>query len=174
MKPDSKKTKEIMKTLGYKNVMQTPKISKVSVNSGIGAIKDSRDLVEAFSADLALITGQKVSPRKARLSEAGFKIRKGDVVGLGVTLRGPAMWAFLEKLVAVVLPRSKGFWGLDKKSFDGSGNYSLGIKEHTVFPEINPNNVKSIRPLQVTITTTAKSLKETYDYLKILGLPFRE
>lgn len=165
---------KLQEELGLSNVMQVPTIKKVVVNAGIGAIKDSREAIESFVSELADLTGQKPSPRKARLSEAGFKIRKGDIVGYAVTLRGKRMWAFLEKLIRVVLPRTRGFWGLSEESFDGHGNYSLGIREHTVFPEVNPNTVKGIRSLQVTIETSAKDDKSALALLKSLGFPFKK
>ncbi len=166
--------KQLQKELGLTNIMQVPAIKKVVVNAGIGGYKDSREAVESFVAELSALTGQKPSPRKARLSEAGFKIRKGDVVAYTVTLRGSAMWAFLEKLIAVVLPRTRGFWGLADGAFDGHGNYSLGMKEHTVFPEVNPNAVKGIRSLQVTVGTSAGDDKQALALLKSLGFPFKK
>ena len=166
--------KELKKELGLKNIMQVPRILKVVVNAGIGGYKDSREAVESFVAELSALTGQKPSARKARLSEAGFKIRKGDIVGYTVSLRGNTMWAFLDKLTNVVLPRTRGFWGLDSGSFDGNGNYSLGVREHTVFPEVNPNAVKGIRSLQITIGTSAKDDKQALSLLKSLGFPFKK
>lgn len=170
----TKSVPELKKELELGNIMQVPRITKVVVNAGIGSFKDSREAVEAFVSELSALTGQKPSPRKARLSEAGFKIRKGDVVGYCVTLRGSLMWSFLEKLTTIVLPRTRGFWGLDVKGFDGSGNYSLGIKEHTVFPEVNPNAVKGIRSMQISISTSTKSDKEALHLLKSLGFPFKK
>lgn len=165
---------QLQRELGFKNVMQVPAVEKVVVNAGIGGYKDSREAVESFVSELSALTGQKPSPRKARLSEAGFKIRKGDIVAYTVTLRGSAMWAFLEKLIKVVLPRTRGFWGLSDTSFDGHGNYSLGVREHTVFPEVNPNTVKGIRSLQITVGTTAKDDKQALALLKSLGFPFKK
>lgn len=164
----------LKKELSLENVMQVPAVTKIVINTGVGSIKDSKEALEAFVAELTALTGQKPSPRKARLSEAGFKIRKGDTVAYTVTLRGKPMWAFLTKLINVVLPRSRGFWGLSKESFDGQGNYSLGIKEHTVFPEVNPNTVKAIRSLQVTIATNAKDDNRALILLKSLGFPFKK
>ncbi|MFH1295538.1 MAG: 50S ribosomal protein L5 [bacterium] len=169
-----KVVKELQKELKLENAMEVPRITKIVVNAGIGNFKDVREAVESFVAELAGLTGQKPSPRKARLSEAGFKIRKGDIVGYTVTLRGAYMWAFLEKLIRVVLPRTRGFWGLSADSFDGHGNYSLGIREHTVFPEVNPNTVKGIRSLQITVGTSTKDDKEALALLKSLGFPFKK
>ena len=169
-----KAIKELKKELGVKNVMQVPRLTKIVVNAGIGGYKDSREAVESFVAELSALTGQKPSPRKARLSEAGFKIRQGDVVGYMVTLRGSIMWAFLDKLINVVLPRARGFWGMGTDSFDGNGNYSAGIREHTVFPEVNPNAVKGIRSMQITIGTTAKDDSTAQALLKSLGFPFKK
>ncbi len=166
--------KKLQKELGLKNVMEVPAIKKVVVNAGIGGYKDAKEAVESFVAELSSLTGQKPSPRKARLSEAGFKIRKGDVVAYTVTLRGESMWSFMEKLIKVVLPRTRGFWGLSPDSFDGHGNYSLGIREHTVFSEINPNAVKGIRSLQVTVGTSAEDDKKALALLKSLGFPFKK
>ena len=165
---------QLKKELGLANVMQVPVVKKIVINAGIGSIKDSKEALEAFVGELGSLSGQKPSPRKARLSEAGFKIRKGDTVAYTVTLRGKPMWAFLTKLTNIVLPRSRGFWGSSKDSFDGQGNYSLGIKEHTVFPEVNPNTVKAIRSLQITIATNAKDDNRAYTLLKSLGFPFKK
>ena len=165
---------ELVKDLKLDNVMQVPKVNKVVVNAGVGGFREAREALEAFTAELSVLTGQKPTACKARLSEAGFKIRKGDTVGYAVTLRGQIMWSFLEKLVTVVLPRTRGFWGLDPKSFDGSGNYSLGIREHTVFPEVNPNAVNGIRSLQISVNTSTRSDKEALHLLKSLGFPFKK
>lgn len=169
-----KVVKDLQRELGLKNIMEVPRIKKVVINAGIGGYKDSREAVDSFVSELSALSGQKPSPRKARLSEAGFKIRKGDNVAYTVILRGASMWALIEKLIKVVLPRTRGFWGLDASSFDGNGNYSLGIKEHTVFPEVNPNTVKGIRSLQVTIGTTAGDDKRALSLLKSLGFPFKK
>ncbi len=164
----------LQKELGFTNIMQAPRIKKVVINAGIGGYKDSREAVESFVGELTALAGQRPSPRRARLSEAGFKIRKGDVVAYSVTLRGVYMWAFLEKLITVALPRTRGFWGLSETAFDGHGNYSLGVREHTVFPEVNPNAVKGIRSLQVTIETSAGDDKKALALLKSLGFPFKK
>jgi large subunit ribosomal protein L5 len=156
------------------NSMEVPRILKVSVNSGIGSIRDNREAVESFAGDIASFTGQKPYPRKARLSEAGFKVRKNDVVGYAVTLRGDRMWAFLDKLVNVALPRVRDFRGLNTESFDEVGNYSLGIREHVIFPEVNPNNVKGIRSLQVTVVMSGNDKEINLALLRELGFPFKK
>ena len=166
--------KDLMKDLQIKNSMQLPKIQKVVVNAGIGDFRDDKGALETFTTELADITGQKPVERKARLSEAGFKIRKGDVVGLSVTLRGDNMWVFLDKLIGISLPRVKDFRGLNEKAFDKAGNYSIGIKEHAIFPEVNPNTTKGIRHLQVTVVTKAGNAKESEILLRELGFPLRK
>ncbi len=165
---------ELKKDLGLKNVMEVPRINKVVINSGIGEFRDNREAVELFAEELGAITGQKPSPRKARLSESGFKVRKGEVVGYSVTLRADRMWAFIEKLVNVALPRVRDFKGINTTSFDANGNYSLGIKEHAIFPEINPNKIKGIRGLQVTINMKSKDSAHSLALLEKLGFPFKK
>lgn len=161
----------LVKELKLKNIMRVPRIMKVSVNSGIGAFRDNREALDIFVQELADITGQKPYERKARLSEAGFKIKQNDVVGYAVTLRNARMWAFLDKLVSVALPRVRDFRGLSNTAFDNSGNYSLGIREHVIFPEINANTTKGIRGLQVTIVTNSRDITSNKALLKGLGFP---
>ena len=165
---------KLMKDLKYANVMEVPHLQKISVNAGIGEFRENREAVEAFVSELASVTGQKPFPRKARLSEAGFKVRKNDVVGYAVTLRGDRMWAFLDKFISVALPRVRDFRGLSPESFDEVGNYSVGIKEHVIFPEVNPNVVKGIRSLQVTFVMSGKDKKANLVLLRELGFPFRK
>jgi large subunit ribosomal protein L5 len=165
---------KLMKEYNYSNVMEVPHIQKVVINTGIGAFRDNRDALEAFIKELGDIAGQKPYPRKARLSEAGFKVRKGDVVGYAVTLRGDKMWAFLDKLISIAIPRVRDFRGLNTGSFDESGNYSLGIKEHVIFPEVDPNTVKGIRSLQVTVVTNTSDTEENFALLRELGFPFKK
>src|SRR4030042_5150323 len=141
----------IMKDFKLSNVMEVPRIQKVGVNAGIGSFRENREAVHTFVNELTALTGQKPYPRNARLSVAGFKIRKGDTVGFTVTLRGDLMWAFLDKLISVALPRVRDFRGLKETSFDEKGNYSIGISEHVIFPEVNPNTTKGIRSLQITV-----------------------
>jgi large subunit ribosomal protein L5 len=164
----------LMKELGCKNIMQVPSIKKIVVNAGIGDFRGNKEAVEGFVNEFADISGQAPSPRKARKSESGFKIRQGDVVGYAVTLRGARMWAFLDKLINVVIPRVRDFRGLDPKALDKGGNYSIGIKEHTLFPEVNANTTKGVRSLQVTIVTTANNAEESKKLLDLVGLPFKK
>lgn len=165
---------EILKERKLKNVMEVPSIKKIAVNVGIGSFRENREAVESFTQELANICGQKPYPRKAKKSEAGFKIRGGDIVGLAVTLRGDRMWAFLDKLVNIALPRVRDFRGLSNTSFDGNGNYSIGIREHVIFPEIDQNIVKGIRSLQLTMVTNSKNKELNELLLRKLGLPFRK
>ncbi len=173
-----KYTKEILpkltKELGLANIMAVPRIEKISVNSGIGPFRENKEAVEVFSEEMSNITAQKVFARKARKSEAGFKIRKNDIVAFAVTLRGDRMWAFLDKLISIALPRVRDFRGISEESFDENGNYSLGIKEHVIFPEVNPNTTKGIRSLQLTIVFNTKDVEQNRYLLKSLGMPFRK
>lgn len=163
---------KLAKELELKNIMRVPRILKVSINSGIGSFRDNREAVDVFIQELAEITSQKPYERKARMSEAGFKIKQGDVVGLAVTLRGARMWAFLDKLISIALPRVRDFRGLNTKAFDSNGNYSLGIREHVIFPEINANITKGIRGFQVTVVTNSTDVASNRALLKELGFPF--
>jgi large subunit ribosomal protein L5 len=162
------------KDLGIKNVMQMPKIRKIKLNSGIGSFRDNREAVESFVEELKGIAGQAPYMRKAKKSEAGFKIKEGDVVAYAVTLRGSRMWAFLDKLINVALPRVKDFRGVEESSFDKNGNYTLGIREHVIFPEVNQNATKGIRGLQVTIDFGSGDVEKNKYVLKSLGFPFRK
>ena len=154
--------------------IQKKSLEKIVVSMGVGrALGDSKYL-ESAAEDLQVITGQKPAIRVAKKAIAGFKLRAGESVGLVVTLRGKRMWFFFEKLVHIVLPRLRDFHGVSRKSFDGGGNYSLGIEEHTVFPEIDPNKVGKIKGLEVTIVTTAKTDKEGVELLEKLGMPFEK
>ena len=159
--------------LGYTNIMQVPKVSKIVVSSGVGSLKDKKKL-ELVVDRLARITGQAPAPRGAKKSIANFKMRAGDVVGYQVTLRGARQQAFLDKLINIVLPRVKDFRGIAPKSIDEMGNISIGLKEHTVFPETSDEDAKDIFGVAVTIVTTAKNKKEAESYLRHLGLPLRE
>lgn len=159
---------------GLKSNLAVPRVEKVVVNMGIGdAVKDS-SLVEKAAADLAQITGQKPQIRRAKRAVSGFGIRKGDTVGLRVTLRGARMYDFLEKLFKVVLPRLRDFRGVSNKSFDGTGNYTLGIYEHTVFPEIDLGKVEKLRGLELTIVTNAKTPVLAKRLFEELGMPFEK
>lgn len=165
---------KMQKDLKISNVMALPKILKISINSGIGPFRENREAVESFHEELSALSGQKAYPRKARKSEAGFKIRKGDIVGYSVTLRGDKMWAFLDKLINIAIPRVRDFRGLSDESFDDNGNYSLGIKEHVIFPEVNPNTTKGIRSLQLTIGFNTSDVDHNKYLLNSLGMPFRK
>lgn len=164
----------LKKDLGLKNTMEVPRLIKVTVNAGIGDIRENREALESFASDIGLITGQKPNPRKARKSESGFKIRQGETVGYAVTLRGEKMWTFLDKFINVVLPRVRDFKGLNPNSFDGNGNYSVGIREHIIFPEVNPNKIKGIRSLQVNFSIDSQSKEHSLALLEKLGMPFNK
>jgi len=165
---------ELARTLVISNLLAVPRPTRVVVNMGLGRAKDTKGLLAEAQADLARITGQQPNVRRARRDEAGWSLRQGDPIGLAVTLRGEKMWDFLEKLVRVVLPRVRDFHGLEKSSFDGCGNYSIGFEEHTCFPEIDPNEVGVLRGLEVTIVTNAREDEGGYQLLKALGVPFKE
>ena len=166
--------KELMKEGGYTNHMQVPTIKKIVVNVGAGETVTNSGALAEISEMLKLITGQKPVVNRAKKAVSAFKIRQGMEIGVSVTLRGDRMWEFFDKLVNIVLPRTKDFRGLDVKSFDGAGNYSIGIEDHTVFVEIDPNNVTKVRSLQVTIVTTAKNDKEAKMLLDKFGFPFKK
>lgn len=162
-----------MKTHGYKNAMQSPKIQKVIISVGVGSMKD-KNKIKVVEDRLVKITGQKASPRGAKVAIANFKSREGDVVGYQVTLRGARMYDFLERLIHIALPRTKDFRGISKNSADEMGNYSVGIKEHTIFPETADEELKDVFGMSITIVTTAKSRKEVQDFLEYLGFPFKK
>lgn len=164
--------KELSTEFGRTNPMSLPHVLKVVVNMGIGKFKDDKGLIESVKKDISLICGQSPKLGIARKSISNFKVRQGEIVGLSVTLRGDRMWLFLDKLLNIVLPRVRDFKGVSKKSFDGNGNYTFGLKEHTVFPEINPNTVDKIKSLEVTIATSAKNNEEAYSLIAKLGMPF--
>jgi len=164
----------LFKEQQYKSIMQVPKISKVVINMGIGdATQDSKRIDQAV-AELTLITGQRPIVTKAKKSLAVFKLREGMPIGVKVTLRGKKMYDFLERLITVSLPRVRDFHGVSKEAFDGFGNYTLGIKEQIIFPEIDYDKVQKIRGMDVTIVTTAKSNKEGYSLLEKMGMPFKK
>lgn len=158
---------------GYKNRMQVPKILKVVVSTGVGSFKDKAKF-KVVEDRLARITGQKAASRGAKVSVAGFKSRQGDVIGYQVTLRGQRMFDFLDRLIHIALPRTKDFRGISLRAADEMGNYTLGIKEHNVFPETSDEELKDIFGLAVTIVTTAKSKKEVIAFLTFLGFPFKK
>ena len=161
------------KQFGYKSVMQVPRIEKITLNMGLGEAVGDKKILESASADLEAIAGQKPLIRKARKSVAGFKIREGWPIGAKVTLRGERMWHFLEKLISIAIPRVRDFRGLNPRSFDGRGNYSMGIKEQIVFPEIDYDKVDKIRGLDITITTSATNDEEGSALLKAFNFPLK-
>jgi large subunit ribosomal protein L5 len=162
----------LMKRFEYKNTMQAPKLEKISVNMGVGdGVKDAK-LMDAAVADMGTITGQRPVVTRAKKSVASFKLRKGMPIGCRVTLRGSRMYEFFDRLVNVAIPRIRDFRGLSPDSFDGHGNYSFGIKEQIVFPEIEYDKVVKVRGMDITFTTTAKTDEEAFELLKHLGVPF--
>ena len=163
----------LMSRFGYSSVMQAPKLQKVTVNMGVGLAKQDSKMLKAATEQLATIAGQQPSVRRARKSIAAFKLREGMPVGVAVTLRGERGYEFLDRLISIAIPRIRDFRGLNPRSFDGRGNYSMGVKEQIIFPEINYDDVDAIRGLDVTITTTAKTDEHALALLRELGLPFR-
>lgn len=164
----------LMKKFGYASVMQVPKIDKIVINTGLGDIKDNQKSMQIVENELKLITGQKPIYRKATKSVANFKLREGMNVGLKVTLRGKRMWDFYDKLVSIALPRVRDFRGVSDKAFDGRGNYSMGLKEQLIFPEIVYDQVEKIRGMDVCIVTTAQTDEEARELLRALGMPFKK
>lgn len=164
----------LQKKFGYKNVHQIPRLVKISVNAGVGeAIQDSK-VLESVLGDLTTVTGQKPVITKAKKSISNFKLRQGMKIGAKVTLRKERMWEFLDRFISVTVPRIRDFRGYSDKSFDGRGNYSLGVKEQLIFPEINVDKIDKIRGMDVTFVTTAKSDEEAYELLLALGFPFKK
>lgn len=164
----------MMKKFAYKNPMAVPKIEKIVVNIGVSEAVQNPGAIEAAARDLAIITGQRPIVRKARKSIANFHLRKGMPIGVKVTLRGERMYAFLYKLINLALPRVRDFSGVSPNSFDGRGNYSLGLKEQLVFPEIEYDKIDRIRGMDITIVTTAKTDEEAKELLALLGMPFKK
>ncbi len=164
----------LMKEHGYGNIMQVPKIEKITLNMGVGEALGDKKQIDHAVADMTLLAGQKPVVTKARKSVAGFKIREGYPIGCKVTLRGDRMWEFLERLVDISIPRIRDFRGLNAKSFDGRGNYSMGIKEQIIFPEIEYDKVDKLRGMDITVTTSAKSDDEGRALLKAFNFPFRK
>jgi large subunit ribosomal protein L5 len=160
------------KKFGYKNIMQVPKISKIVVNMGVGEAKENAKALEAAVADMEMITGQKAVTTKAKNSIANFKIREGMPIGCKVTLRGDRMYEFLDRLVNLALPRVRDFRGVDPDSFDGRGNYALGIKEQVIFPEIEYDKIDKVRGMDVIIVTTANTDEEARELLRQFNMPF--
>ncbi|HEY4026795.1 MAG TPA: 50S ribosomal protein L5 [Candidatus Dormibacteraeota bacterium] len=164
----------LMKQFDYDNVMQVPKVAKVIVNIGIGEAKDNARALESAVNDVRTITGQQPVVVKARKSVAAFKLRAGMPVGIRATLRGRRMWYFLEKLVGVALPRIRDFRGVNPDAFDGGGNYSLGLREQIIFPEVDYDKIDKLRGLEISIVTTATTDEEGRSLLTQLGMPFRK
>jgi len=164
---------KLTEEFGYKNPMEVPRVSKITLNMGVGEALGDKKLMDSAVADMEAIAGQKVVVTKARKSVAGFKVREGWPIGCKVTLRRDRMWEFMDRLVDISLPRVRDFRGINGKSFDGRGNYSMGVKEQIIFPEIEYDKVDKIRGMDVTITTTAKTNDEGRALLKALQFPFR-
>jgi large subunit ribosomal protein L5 len=163
----------MMKRFGYKNVLEVPRLQKIALNMGIGeAVQDPKSLDNAMN-DLSIISGQKPRVRTAKKSISNFKLRKGMKVGCSVTLRGARMYEFLDRFINVAVPRIRDFRGLSDKAFDGRGNYSVGVREQIIFPEINVDKIDKIRGLDITFVTNAKNDDEAFELLKNFGMPFR-
>ena len=164
----------LRKEFGIANVMAVPRIVKVTVNTGVGRIHKEGEVLKKIERDLGIITGQKASARSAKKSIASFKVREGVTVGYSSTLRGKRMWDFLDRFISLALPMSKDFRGIETKNVDQNGNLSVGIKEHSIFPEVNLENVKDIFGLQVIVTTTAKNREQGIALLRAIGIPFKK
>ena len=164
---------QLLERFGYSSVMQVPRLQKITVNMGVGEAKQNTSMLDAAIEQLAIITGQKPAVRRARKSIAGFKLREGLPVGVMTTLRNERMWEMLDRLQSIAIPRIRDFRGLNPKSFDGRGNYTLGLREQIIFPEIDYDAIDQVRGLNVTITTTAPTDDEARELLRLLGMPFR-
>jgi large subunit ribosomal protein L5 len=164
----------LFKSLDLKNIMQIPRVEKVVVNIGLGESMDDAKAIEAATSDLTQITGQKPVMTKSRKSIAAFKLREGRIIGTKVTLRGERMWAFLDRLVNIALPRVRDFRGVSPNAFDGRGNYTLGLRDQLIFPEIDYDKIDKLRGMEVTIVTTAKSDDQARALLQLLGMPFKK
>ncbi len=162
----------LVKKFNYENVNQVPRLEKITINSGLGDIKDNAKSIQQAQEELKLIAGQKPVLTVAKKSVANFKVREGQGVGMKVTLRGKRMYEFFDKFVSIALPRVRDFRGVSKKSFDGRGNYSMGVKEQLIFPEISYDQVEKIRGFDICFTTTAKTDEEARELLAMLGMPF--
>ena len=163
----------LMKEFGYDNVMMVPRITKISVNIGLGEAIQNSKAIDAATGDLVMVTGQKPVVTKARLSIAVYKLREGMPIGVLVTLRGRRMWDFLDRLINIVLPRQRDFQGVSPDSFDGRGNYSIGLREQLVFPEIDYDKVDKVRGMEITIVTTANTDEESRRMLALFDMPFK-
>jgi len=164
---------ELRETLGVGNIMEVPRLTKIVVNMGVGAATGQASLLEGARNDLATITGQKALVTRAKKSIAGFKLREGNAIGAKVTLRGDRMWEFLDRLIAIAIPRIRDFRGLNPKSFDGAGNYTFGLTEQLVFPEIDYDSIDQPRGMDITIVTTARTDDEGRALLVAMGFPFK-
>ena len=164
----------MMKEFGYSNVMQVPRIEKIVVNVGVGEALDNPKALDHAVEDIRTITGQNPVITKARKSIAAFKLREGRSIGVKVTLRGERMWALLDRLINVALPRTRDFRGVSPEAFDGRGNYTLGLREQLIFPEIQYDKIDKVRGMELTIVTTAQTDEEGRRMLRLLGMPFRE
>ena len=164
----------MMEKFKYDNVMQVPKLEKIVLNMGIGNAKDNSKVLETAVEEMAIIAGQKPVITKAKKSVANFKVREGMPVGCKVTLRGAKMYDFLDKLANIALPRVRDFRGISPKSFDGRGNYAMGIKEQLIFPEIEYDKIDQIRGMDIIITTTANTDEEGREFLRLMGMPFKK
>ncbi len=162
----------LRKSFDFKNIMQAPRVEKVVVNIGVGEALDNPKALEAAVSDLTIVTGQKPVTNKARKSIANFKLREGRLIGVKVTLRGDRMWSFLDRLVNTALPRVRDFRGVSANAFDGRGNYTLGLRDQLIFPEIEYDKIDKLRGMEVTIVTTAKTDDQARMLLKLLGMPF--
>ncbi len=171
---------DLKEKFGFKNIMSVPKIEKVVINTGLGrdlvdkSSDEQKKIIESVKKDLASITGQAPVLTKAKKSISSFSLREGMITGSKITLRGDKMYDFLERLINVVLPRTRDFWGLDLNSVDENGNFTLGLKEHILFPEISPEKTKKIFGLEVTVVTSCENKKEGLQFLKSMGFPFKK
>lgn len=165
---------DLQKQFDYTSVMQVPRIEKITLNMGVGEALADKKVLEHAASDMAAISGQKPMITKARRSVAGFKIREGYPIGCKVTLRGERMWEFFERLVTIAIPRVRDFRGLNAKSFDGRGNYSMGVREQIIFPEIDYDKIDKIRGMDITITTSAKNNEEGHALLTAFNFPFKK
>ena len=165
---------QLFQEFGYSNIMQVPKVKKIVVNIGAGEALQNPKALDAAVRDLTTITGQKPVITRAKKSIATFKLREGNPIGVKVTLRGPRMWDFLERLVRVALPRTRDFRGIPRDAFDGRGNYTLGLKEQLIFPEIDYDKIDKVRGMEITIVTSAPSEQEARRLLALMGMPFRQ
>jgi large subunit ribosomal protein L5 len=164
----------LMKSFDYKNKMQVPNLKKIVVNIGVGEALDNAKALDAAVSDISTITGQKPIITRARKSIANFKLREGRQIGMKVTLRGERMWAFLDRLMNIALPRVRDFRGVSPNSFDGRGNYTIGLREQLVFPEIDYDQIDKIRGMEVSVVTTARNDDEGRQLLQLLGMPFKK